>query len=942
MNNKLLEKLEGLRSCKGYWVDRITAQLRYAVKLSKVNKGEFDDVIKNTIEFLDKKNTQESTITKQTAKAAEKMIISLTDKAKKYTLICPAHAHIDMNWMWGYPETAATAMDTFRTMLDLMKEYPQFKFSQSQASVYEIVEKYDPGMLDEIKQRIKEGRWEVTASTWVEADKNMPNGESHSRHILYAKSYLSKLLDIPADSMQLDFEPDTFGHSKNIPEILSNGGVKYYYHCRGYEGANIYRWEAPSGNSVIVYKEPLGYNSGIDSSIGMIVPEFCDSRGIDSMLKVYGVGDHGGGPTRRDVERLLDMDSWPVYPNIKLGTFREFFDKVADIESKLPVETDELNFVFSGCYTTQTRIKLANRISESRLYDAEAFSAISSIFAKGNYPGESYKDAWQKTLFNQFHDILTGSGVIETREYAMGQFQQALTAANSGYIQALRHISSQIDTSKLITADEENKETVSEGAGTGFAVTDYGIPQAERGYGKNRIFHLFNPSSHERTEAAEITVWDWPGEIERIRIKDLEGNIIDHQITSGKAQQLHPAGAFWGHKYVKMIITVTVPAFGYNTYILDESEMKDFKFEYPAYPRTEKEDEYVFENDIMKVRFDKKNAAIISMVDKEHEVEYIDPDRPAGIFRLIEEDTDKGMTSWIIGRYMNIYDLNKDVKIKGVSSGEDKLRQWIAYEISFRESVLNVVISLDRDSSRLDFAVECDWQERAKKKVMIPQLNFFMPFLYECDSYKYDVPFGVVTRKPIDMDVPGNSFAVAKSLKSGIKSLSMITDTKYGFRGYENSLGLDLVRSSYDPDPYPDNGIHKIRFAVMLTDAGDELAMVQKAFDFNHAIWFVSGRKNKGKLPATDSFMSLKSRNVMVSSIKVPEVSDGNKIIIRFYEVNGETTDVEFGFQKPVKDAWFVDINENRIKKGRIEMSSDKVGMKVKAFTLNSICIEFE
>ncbi|NLB40945.1 MAG: alpha-mannosidase, partial [Clostridiales bacterium] len=363
--------------------------------------------------------------------------MELSSVAKNFRLLCVAHAHIDMNWMWGYAETVAVTLDTFRTMLNLMNEYPDFKFSQSQASVYRIVEEFDPHMLQEIKKCVKEKRWEVTASTWVEADKNMPNGESLARHVLYTKKYLSELLDLDPDSLQLDFEPDTFGHSRNVPEVLSKAGVKYYYHCRGYKGHNLYRWKSPSGSSVITYREPLWYNATIDSDIAVVVPEFCADNNMKTMLKVYGVGDHGGGPTRRDLEKLIEMSTWPIYPTIQFGTFSEFYASVEEeIGDKLPVVDAELNSVFSGCYTTQTRIKQSNRIGEAKLYDAEAYSTLNALFVNGEYPSKAYEEAWRKVLFNQFHDIITGSCVIDTREHAMGQFQQVLATANTGYIQA--------------------------------------------------------------------------------------------------------------------------------------------------------------------------------------------------------------------------------------------------------------------------------------------------------------------------------------------------------------------------------------------------------------------------------------------------------------------------------------------------------------------------
>lgn len=937
------DKLEELRSNTGYWAERILSELRYCVKLSKVSGGAFDRLICDAVMYLDGRSKEEGVISKEAALMAESMIMELSSVAKSYRMICAAHAHIDMNWMWSYAETVATTLDTFRTMLRLMEEYPDFKFSQSQASVYRIVEEYDPDMLEEIKERIKEGRWEVTAATWVEADKNMPNGESFARHILYTKRYLSKLLEIDPDSLKLDFEPDTFGHSRNVPEVLSKGGVKYYYHCRGYEGHDIYRWKSPSGASVIAYREPVGYNASIDSEIAMIVPEFCDRHGMKTMLKVYGVGDHGGGPTRRDVERLIEMNSWPVFPTITFGTFVEFFEAVEkEIGNKLPVVDHELNFVFSGCYTTQARIKLANRIGEAKLYDAEAFSTLSSLYANGRYPGRMYEEAWRKVLFNQFHDILPGSGVIETREHAMGQFQQVLAAANTGYIQALRNIASKIDTSTLSVPEEHDRDFISEGAGVGFSVTDYGIPQTERGRGKNRIIHFFNPSAHGRSEPVEITVWDWPGDMERIEICDTDGNPVRHQIVSGRAQQLHPEGAFWGHKYMKLLVDAKVPALGYSTYLLTERPLQDTKVDVHVWDRTEKPDEqYVLENKYIKVVMDTKNASIVSMIDKESGKELVDPRRPAGIFRLIEEDTAKGMTSWIIGRHMHIIDLNQDVKVKDVSVGKNQLRQWVSYSIAFRRSRLDVKAALDYNSPRLEFFVEYDWQENPVKNVFIPQLNFHMPFAYKCDKYKYDIPFGTIVREPADMDLPGNSWALALPKNPDDKALRIVTNTKYGFRGFDNALSLTLVRSSYDPDPYPEHGIERLRFAVELVDADDNTALINQAFDYNHPIGFVPGLRQEGDLPLKSSFMSLESGSVAVSAVKIPEEADPKRMIVRVYETSGSDTTAVFKLASPVSGAWCVDLNEkNNMGNKGIVLDGSLVKVKVPAYSTVSICIE--
>jgi len=952
--NSTITKLSSIKGrTSSYWGERIVSQLEYGVKLSRVNDRSYDELIGTAVKFLDNKLAEEGVITKQVALETEKMLAGMSEAAKKLKVICAAHAHIDMNWMWGYAETVAVTLDTFRTMLNLMKEYPEFTFSQSQASVYKIIEEHNPDMLEEIKKRVKEGRWEVTASTWVETDKNMPNGESLARHILYTKKYLSELLDICPDSLKIDFEPDTFGHNLNVPEILNNGGVKYYYHCRGYDKRVVYRWKSPSGNSILVYRDPFWYNAEINPSLALYVPEFCAKHGIDTMFKVYGVGDHGGGPTRRDIDRIIDMASWPVFPQIKFGTFTQYFAILDTIIDKLPVEDKELNFIFPGCYTSQSRIKMSNRIGEAKLNEAEAFSTISAAFAGGKYSSKALEEAWRKVLFNHFHDILPGSGVIDTREYAMGKFQEVLATANTEIYNAFRNIVSQADTTGLLTFEEDITYTMSEGAGVGFAIKDFGVPQTERGKGKGRIFHFFNSSAYERIEPVEIVVWDWPGDKNRMFIKDASGNPARYQLLKNDKYQFF-GESYWGHTYIRVLVDVKVPAYGYTTYTLIEKEMDDLPVALAKEPRVEEENAYILENDHIKVTFDTRNASIISIVDKKSGEEMVSPNRPAGNFRLIEEDDSKGMTSWVVGRYMQIFNLNemKNVKIRSYYGEKSALRQWISYSIEFRASKLNVTVSLDYNSSRLNYVVECDWQEKPEKGKFVPQLNFYMPLNYECRRYKYNIAFGTIEREALNMDVPANSWMAGISAcnsnnysrldcKDGCgKMLMLITDTKYGFRGYENSLAVSLIRSSYDPDPYPESGIHKFKFAVDVVDISfDENAinntLIRKAYEYNHPVHFISGTIHEGTFPIENSFISLESGTVAISAVKMPEVnridiqqkesrSEGScsccepcgeiiswkSAILRAYETEGRKTRAVVKFAEKVAEAFFVDINE--------------------------------
>jgi len=269
---------------------------------------------------------------------AEKLLAPLGEVAKGYTIHCVGHAHIDMNWMWSWPETVATTNDTFTTVDRLMDEFPTFRFSQSQASTYLAMEQHCPEVFEMIKRRVAEGRWEVTANMWVEGDKNLANGEILCRHLLYTKRYFKEKLGIDYDAVKIDWEPDTFGHAHTLPAILTRAGVRRYYFCRTGPAPRLFWWQAPDGSRVLAFDDGiLWYNGEITTDMTRLLFEFEKATGLKDYLFVYGVGDHGGGPTRRDLCAALEMDSWPIWPNVRLSTTDEFFSIAERSAGELPV-----------------------------------------------------------------------------------------------------------------------------------------------------------------------------------------------------------------------------------------------------------------------------------------------------------------------------------------------------------------------------------------------------------------------------------------------------------------------------------------------------------------------------------------------------------------------------------------------------------------------------
>ncbi|MCL2813112.1 MAG: glycosyl hydrolase-related protein [Oscillospiraceae bacterium] len=838
--------------------------------------------------------------------------------------------------MWGYQETAAVTVDTFRTVLGLMDEYPDFTFSQSQASVYKIIEDHDPNMIEEIKARVKEGRWEVTASTWVETDKNMPNGESLARHILYTKRYLSKLLDIESDSMQLDFEPDTFGHNWSIPEILNKGAVKYYYHCRAFDDESAYRWQSRNGAEVLVWKDPWWYNSDINHETFFEMPNVAKKYGIDVILKVYGVGDHGGGPTRRDVETIADMMTWPVMPEIKFGTYHEFFKLFEAHKDKLPIVNKELNFVFTGCYTSQSRIKMSNRISEDRLYEAEAFCAAAAALSGKPY-SNSFADAWKKVLFNHFHDILTGSGVIDTREYAMGQFQQVLATAQTNTTNALRAISSKIDTSSI--AVEFDKNSIAEGGGVGYAVDNHAMgsgqgfkfPQTERGNGKVRIFHLFNATEFDREAPAEITVWDWNYEIGRLSVKDSAGAAAKWKLTQGQ-------GGYWGHNFFKIAFMAKIPAMGYATYVLTEEPRGAINTDAASGNRCDyfSDDDIVLENDKIKATFT-HSMILKSLTDKKSGKVACD----SGFAGLcyIQEDDVNGMTSWRVGPRMKVEELNRQYNARVYDQNLGGIRKWVQYDVKFRNSKVNVKVSLDDNSPALRFDIRADWHEVGRHGEGIPQLGFLVSLCGDRKKYRYDIPFATIDRDSNNIDMPGNSFAVALPESNGDAPVMVVTDTKYGFRTAGNSIGVNLIRSSFDPDPYPEYGIHHMAIGVAIPEDLQNQTLSKIRDEFVHPTAFISGTKHGGSLPLCAGLFSL-SGDVILSAVKTAEDSaDGKTMIIRLYDANGKGSAATLDFAKCITKARVVDLNE--ICQKDLSPAGNSVSVEVGPYEVVTIAVDF-
>ncbi|MCL2060781.1 MAG: hypothetical protein FWH01_17280, partial [Oscillospiraceae bacterium] len=784
-----------------------------------------------------------------------------------------------------------------------------------------------------------------------ETDKNMPNTESLLRHIRYTRDYMKDVWGVDPKTLEVDFSPDTFGHTANIPEIDSYGNVKYYYHCRGLSERHVlYNWKAPSGKTLLMYCEPYWYNSGITPDIGAGLIDLSERcAGIKTGLIVYGVGNHGGGPTRKDIERALEMQQWPVFPAIKFGTFREFFKIAESVRDKVPVVDKEINFVSTGCYTTQSRIKMGNRRSEAALLDAEGFNALSSLMAGYTYPGDKLRRAWQNVLFTHFHDILTGSCVQESREHAVALYADTMSVANTARENATRALSDRIDTSMIaVETGADVAETQSEGAGVGYGIESFsGVPSPEAGKGKVRIYNIFNPSAHERTDTVEITVWDWAGDLRRITVADHAGAAVPFQLLDKDYTK------YWDHQYFRLLVEVTVPATGYVTVVLGEAELgAQYPFYYCPFPRSEGiHPEVTLENDYLKAVFSSEDGALLSLIDKATGKEQIKCGSDGGRLMYINAER-KSNSAWRLGRLLGSEPVAKTLNLTPMPDGA--LRNGFVMEQEIKSSKVVTTVALDRDARALSFTFDVNWHEYAEDDKNVPVLVYSLPLADAPEAYQTDVAAGSIRRASLMNDVSGLQYAAAVYGDSGVgdgRAVALVSDCKYGYRGYGDTLTLTLINSSARPDPYPELGVHKANMWVAV-DASCPKALQEMSAGFCRPMNYISTGSHKGELPPAGALLGLKAAGTVLSSVGLDGGEgegdgDGGRgcgrgcgcgaLLVRVYETCGKADNVTISAPFEVKKAELVDLCGNVV--GAAAISGKDISFPIAANTIAGVRI---
>jgi alpha-mannosidase len=344
---------------------------------------------------------------------------------KTVHLIC--NAHLDPVWLWEWEEGAAAAVSTFRTAADLCEEFPGFVFNHNEAILYQWVEEYEPALFARIQRLVKEGKWRIMGGWHLQPDCNMPSGESFVRQILLGKTYFREKFGVEPTTA-INFDP--FGHTRGLVQILAKSGYDSYLHCRpGQEDMPLdfpaIVWVGFDGSEVIASR-PMFYNSPLGKARQKVEDHIGNPDTPDITAVLWGVGNHGGGPSRQDLKDLRDLIDKATGMKIAHSSAEAYFSDLAKIKERLPRREKDMNPWGVGCYTSQVRIKQKHRLLENELYALEKMASSAAFQGLMEYPGDEIKAAMKDLATCEFHDILPGSSIQAVEDMSIRVLDHAL------------------------------------------------------------------------------------------------------------------------------------------------------------------------------------------------------------------------------------------------------------------------------------------------------------------------------------------------------------------------------------------------------------------------------------------------------------------------------------------------------------------------------------
>ena len=755
---------------------------------------------------------------------------------------CVGNAHLDPLWLWRWQEGSCEAKATIRSALDRMKEYPEFKFVCAASQVFEWIEEFDKDMFGEIKDRIAEGRFVIVGGWFVQPDCNSPSGESFARHGLYAQRYFKEKFGVTAHT---GYNVDSFGHNAMLPQILKKQGMDNYIFMRPAPHEKeipeeLFNWVSPDGSKVLTSRIPDPYCRNMRDEEQMekeIEKAINHDKTNDNLTFFYGVGNHGGGPTKQNINLILKTREKHPDKEFIFSTLEDYFEAVSGKQDAVPELRDDLQFHATGCYAALASMKNDIRRAECELTAAENFGMMAHTLCGKELPDNKViKDAWKNVLFSHFHDSMGGCSIKTAHDdihLTLGESRSIAARITNNSLQTL---SWQID---------------SRDASKGFP------------------WVVFNP--HPFEVKAVIA--------QRCRGKSTlhseDGNLLPFQPVHLDS---HLTDGGWNQK---LAVEVTVAPMGYATVFQkypDEQNPLSWNEESKV-----KAEGNILENTRYRVTFEKHTGYITSLFDKEKEKELI---RGYGAVPVVIDEV--GIDTWAHNITHFDREIAKfyDAKLTVVEKGP--VRATIKVESRYNDSRLTQYFSLT-ESGDLQVRAIVNWHE--KRKMLKLRFNT----VFDNAKAYYEIPFGVMERDLDGKEYPGLKWQAIKNSEGG---LAIINNNKYSFSGLDSAMDLTVIRSPYYNDhsglmedaegTFTDQGEHEFSYGLIPVYEDGWSRVIKEAILLNNPVTLVVENNHEGSLPFTDSAVNVDKENIIISAIKRSEDQKGT--VIRAYETDGKET----------------------------------------------------
>ncbi|RRA50169.1 alpha-mannosidase [Acidipila sp. EB88] len=799
------------------------------------------------------------------------------------------NSHIDAAWLWPATETVDVVRRTFGTAAQLLNEYPKYTYTQSAAQYNEWMANKYPELNDQIKQDIQAGRWEIVGGMWVEPDLNLPDGESLVRSILIGKRFYQKEYGV---DVHIGWNPDSFGYNWQLPQIYLKSGIdtfvtqKMEWNDTNQLPFKLFWWQSPDGSKVLTYF-PHGYGNQSIEPIRLstdLATARKQAPGLPSVMDLYGVGDHGGGPTRAMLDEGMEWAKpGKVTPNVQFGTadsyFKEVRPKIADASKtwnyasmgdgytypataadqvSIPTWNDELYLEYHrGVYTTQAKHKLGMRNSEIETLDAEKLASLAWLGGTP-YPADTFTDAWKNITFNDFHDLAAGSGIAVIYRDAQKEFDTVRRETSEISDGSLKQLAASINTS--------GKQ---------------GVPVL-----------VWNPLAWERSGLVTVDV-QLPETTNDVSVIDAEGKVLPSEIISSNA----------GTSSFKLLVRAEkVPSLGYAVLHVVPGK-KSFTSDVKA-------DGLTLENGMLRVKVDPATGCITSLYDKGTSFETLAAGGCGNELQAFK-DTPKDYDAWNIDPGTLDVPPTKLNTVESVKLVENTpLRSVIRIQRKWQSSTFTQDVALSAGSDHVVVTTDVDWRER---HIL---LKAAFPLAATSKNATYEIPYGSIERPTTRnnsfekgrFEVPALRWADEGDAQHGF---SLLNNSKYGYDAVGNVLRLSLLRSPTSPDAEADQGAQHFTYALYPHAADWKKAgTVEHGYEFNYPMQAMQVEAHAGALPAMHSYAAVDSDHVVLTAMKKAEDSDA--LVLRMYESAGKEEAVKVKLPPGASSATITNLMENK------------------------------